>query len=246
MRDQIITGITQAIDSHPVTSSPLHHLTDGEVNLLADHILTALATTPEGTPAPQATVIEADTPALTFTAADVVAMLATQALRHPTPTGHTEDVVVDNEMVIPDGAVEDYRVFREFVFATQAMFGVRVRYLRPVDGGNRRWVVAGTRGRIDVFLDLLNTFYTNPAAPSTHDASVEDQATFWATLGALVTDTDRARTLIAEHADASRAATAHLVTTYGPARTLPRATPATDGEVHDLAARVAATAGSPT
>lgn len=64
-----------------------------------------------------------------------------------------------------------------------------------------------------------------------------------ATLGSLVANNDRSHGLASDYEDAYNAATRALNEAYGPARTLRRTTPVTDGPVYARATAVAAASG---
>lgn len=242
MRDQILTGLNAAVADAP-NHTALWHLDDlGEhgIEYLADHILAALAVTPEGTPAPSLDIIEAATPVLTLSVADVVARYASDAL-DDTLDRQGDDL--DNAPILIESWASgpDARAVRELIFRIQAMFGARVRS----NATTGFFHVAGTPTQTRAMQRVLMTI-TEAAAPIVADLDADERRVFYATLGTLITEHQDAQRLIQYNNDLTHRATAALVSTYGPARTLDRATPASEGALYDSATQIAPTLTSTT
>lgn len=239
MRDQIITGIINAMQASQVLGSDLCCLTEGDQDLLVNHLLESLAEVPEGTPAPVVTEVAAG-PALVISPAEVVAMLATTAYSEVTRDRHTGlgQTYTDAMWSHP----ENNKEIREFLFAVQRLFGVRVRSV-VVDHVGGTFIVAGLPSQITALNEVYDRFL-RAAQPVTATMTSAQRREFWATLGALVTDpahSDRVEHLTDTNRDLADEATAYLNRTYGTARRLTRTNPAADGEVYEQAASVLAT-----
>lgn len=242
MRDQIVTGINEAVEAAHTDQwrgTVLRHLTPADVALLADHILDALAQVPEGTPAPTVAPVPAGQ-AIFISPAEVVAMLAATATTDLDGSGASDEVT---DAMWPHPT--DNKEVREFIFAVQAMFGCRVRST-VVNGLGGQFLVAGQQPQITALAEVYHRFL-RLATPITTDMTPAQRREFWATLGALVTDpthSDRVEHLIEANRGHYAEATAYLTEVYGPARTLPRGTAAESGEVFEQAVAVVREGGA--
>lgn len=213
MREQILQAILTANHVYGLGLDP-----DGETTgYLADDILQALATVPEGTPEPTITTVPAETRMVTVDATEIVAMLASASARIADPE--------ESGPIVTDWYAEaDYRSFRQFLFAISDLFGVRVRSTTTLFQGAQVPVyrAAGRYQHLTTLRLVMETFH-DLGQPIAEGMTPERATEFWATLGQMVASTARAEQTRANAADAYAAASTHLVATYGPVRTLARA-----------------------
>lgn len=219
MREQIIAGIRDADNEFA------WNLRADQVEVMANRILDRLQTVPAGTPAPAVEILPAAAPVLSIDATEIVAMLATTAGRHS-----PDERVTDYDWSADPA---DYKQFRQFLFAVQDLFGVRVRVragLAP-DGVTftAGYLVAGRAGDRDAFRLVMQTFH-DLGAPIAAGMTPDRQTEFWATLGGLVATSSRAQAAREAAAYRFADATDYLRRVYGPARVLPRTDPAENGD----------------
>ena len=239
----MLDTITEAIDAF---AHPLVQALDREDRAaLAAAIVAALA----DTQAPEPTLTQVDAgPALVLTPAAVVAMVARTAITDsPSPfddevaeaaeaegnrdvytlPGSASPVEATTTATIP--AAEDFREFRQFVFATQAIFGARVRSV----SANQQplWRIGATEQATMAMTTMWDTIRAAAAPVLATLATRPERTEFWATLGAEVAATDENRHLAQMRESFSQAATMMLEDHFGPVRTLPRITPVTAGHV---------------
>jgi hypothetical protein len=236
MREQILSGITAAVDNADFfRERALSELSAAEIDLIAEAVLAALAAAPESTPAPQPVTVQSQT-MFTIDPAMVVAREAQRSLT-TTEADPAYQVDIDALMDVQTYASEsvaEARETREFLFAVQEMFGCKVRCVRNGDT-ERRFVIAGNVYQRNALLETLDAL-VDYASPLLSDLSSDERREFWATLGSMVSTTDDAEALIEHNRPSYAAACTAMVTTHGPARVLRRAEPATEGSIYDLAA----------
>lgn len=232
MRNQIETGVYSAIQ-HSAPGSALSTLTDAEADHLVAQVLASLSVVPADTPESTLAVVPAATPVLTISPAALVAMIADEAYVEVNSDSSLRDAFTIIEETWAAG--EDHREYREFLFAIQPMFGVRVRSVTNESAAF--FLVAGTRIQIRAF-QRTAMLINNLAQPVLADLSTSQRKEFWATLGHLVASAETAQTLIDDNTEAYAEATEWLNAEHGRARTLPRHEAAVEGPVFDRATAV--------
>lgn len=182
---------------------------------------------------------ETVTPVSTIDAIDFLPILAAAAHRlTPAPAAGEP---FGTEMHHEDLSVANPRAFKQFVFHTQTMFGVRSRIRRTETG--TVITVGGLREDVRAFRLVAETFATLGQDGFTGvDAS--DEAAVWSTIGHLASTTPRALSQAMEANDRYNDATDYLRGALGPARVLERVAPAADGAVHEVAVTALADAAT--
>jgi hypothetical protein len=243
MRDQIIAGIrnAQCAEAPEGYDNRLAALGNREVEDLADAILcefTAMDdTAPEPVLAPAPTM-----PVLMLSPADVIAAAARDALNETEIerlhlSQYLEEVMVAEHV----DAGPNIREVREFIFAVQEAFGVRVRFPRGIHADGEApatFIVTGSPICIRAFKNNLRMMQTL-AADALDGLSPVERNLFWATLGSLCAQRAHADSIGPGSAsDAHAAASEYMNAEFGTARTLRRTTPVTDGPLFEVAATV--------
>lgn len=239
MRDQIRTAIAAHLAA-AANAEGYYYVSDRGIESLTEAVLASLSQVPDGTPAPQPVAAPAQT-VFTIDPAMVVARQARRALDNvlaqPVLTRGDVEALMDGQNFAAEPTAEA-RETREFLFAIQEMFGCKVRCVRAGEG-ERRFLVVGNDGQREALIETLDSFKVY-AAPLLTDLDTEQRREFWATLGALVASTDDAEALIEDNRDNYADACTMMRDSYGAARTLNRASAATEGRVYDLATSVVA------
>lgn len=234
MHDQILLGVTAAIQgaAEGEGSTHLRNLTEGDAQILVAEVLRSLAETPVEAPV---VAVMAPAPTFLISPAAVIAREARNSLSEVV-NNETMDPHRDMVSTIEFTVGEDHREFREYLFAIQSLFGVRVRSLRSIDGA-RFFAVAGLWAQTQAFQRAALMIY-DLAAPALDGMSRDEQREFWATLGMLSAAVDEAAHLVESNRGAYAAATGVLHDFYGPTRTLARADAARSGDLYDRALAV--------
>lgn len=237
MRDQIRTALTSHL-ANGANAEGYFYVSERGIESLTEAVLAALSEAPEGTPAPQPVA----TPAQTMFTIDPAMVVARQARRaldavlaEPVLTRGDMEALMDADEFATDG-MDDARETREFVFAVQQMFGCKVRCIRTSESV-RRFLVVGNNGQREALIETLESFKIY-AGPLLGDLDSDQRREFWATLGLMVASTDDAEVLIEDNRGNYADACAKMTDWYGSARTLNRASAATEGAIYDLATAV--------